>query len=105
MMYTGIPLDPGVPTSFKFTITRLENNKEMVVYRKVIIPLLTSWGEDFFGKLLGHCYLSPGSYRARLELLQPALEYVSIPAILVIDWDSKTYFDPDKTDWSRVCPQ
>jgi hypothetical protein len=87
--YAGVPLDPGIPTPFKLTIKKLEKQGQLVVYQKTITPLLTSWGGDFFGKLLGYCYLYPGTYHAKLELLTSAPEYASIPKVLIVNWHSK----------------
>jgi hypothetical protein len=98
------PVDPGVLTPIKLTITKRQS--DLPVYQKSMTPILTGWGGDSFIKNIGHCDLVPGEYTVLLESFAHPKEYESIPTFFVIGMDKfKTLFNPKQIDRSKTCPQ
>jgi hypothetical protein len=104
-------IDPGIKTPVNFIISN--SQEKSIVYKKIIAPILTSWGSDSlskgngsFTKKIGHCDLKPGKYRIILENTSYNKDYLSIQTYLLIGMDKfKSSFDPKKIDRSKTCPQ
>jgi hypothetical protein len=104
---TGKPLEPGIPTPINLTIFAIcKDGKEVEVYSQDANPILTSWGQDSFGKDIGSHILTPGIYRVRLVNKRASLEFSSIPITFEIGMPAKVNFDSTKEPKrSKPCQQ
>jgi Domain of unknown function (DUF5625) len=92
---SGKPLEPGVPTPIELTIFAIcRDGKELVVYSQSVDPMLTSWGDGYFGKTIGNSVLSPGAYRARLVNKRASPEFNSLPITFEMGMPAKVNFNP-----------
>lgn len=93
----GKPAEPGTPTPINLTIFAVcKDGKEVEVYSQDADPILTSWGDGYFGKNIGKNVLTPGIYRARLLNKRASPEFISIPITFKIGMPAKVNFDPTK---------
>lgn len=71
--------NPGILTPVKLSIFRAEQGAWVLVHEKNITPTLTSWGGDYFKKIIEGRKLVVGEYRVVLESFARPIEYASIP--------------------------
>lgn len=101
----GLPVEPGVMTPVNLRIFKKQNNSYVEIYKKNVIPVLTSWGGGRFAKDIGRCDLVPGEYRILIEKESKHKEYEDISTYFLIGMDKfKVSFDPENVDRSKTCP-
>lgn len=91
----GKPLEPGTPTPVELKIFRVcKDDNEFEIYSHAASPILTSWGQGYFGKNIGNHVLAAGTYRARLINKRASREFLSVPMTFEIFMPAKVEFDP-----------
>ena len=101
-------IEPGILTPVKLTIFKEQNQRESIIYQRIIKdPETYANGSGYFAKLIGHCDLKRGEYRFVLESLSQPQEYASIPTKFRITFPNifKFSFNPKDIDRSKTCPQ